>query len=443
LFLIFLSSAPLHLTLTFVFMNILMITNTYLPFLGGVERSIQTFTNEYRKAGHNVIIIAPADDGAKHDDPGIIRVPALQRFNGTDFSIQLPLPGVLISSLKNFIPHIIHSHHPYLMGDSALRLGAHYEVPVVFTFHTFYEMYTHYIPGDSPAMKRFVNALAVGYANMCGCVIAPSRFVADEIKSRGVEAPIKVIPTGIHLEKFKNGDGASLRLQHKIPANAFVVGFISRLAPEKNIEFLAGTIKTFLLSEPRAHFLLVGKGPLRDYFCSQFEEPFLQNRFHYLDALCGQELINAYHAMDFFVFASHTETQGLVITEALACGVPVVSLKTGVITEIIKNGFNGYLAYDESGFIDALKRAAALPKRQLSRLHRNASQSVCGFDREACADRVLRIYEKLLIRNFTLRSNSESVWYKTARTLKAEMDIISNMTRALGKTFGGDYLSTN
>jgi len=426
------------LLLTFAFMNILMITNTYLPFLGGVERSIQTFSDEYRKAGHQVVIIAPADDNAQCNETNIIRVPALKHFNGTDFSVQLPLPGVLISALKNFTPHIIHSHHPYLMGDSALRLGAHYEIPVVFTFHTFYEMYTHYIPGDSPAMKRFVNALAVGYANMCECVIAPSHFVASEIKKRGVEAHIEVIPTGIHLSKFKNGDGESLRLRCKIPPNAFVVGFVSRLAPEKNIEFLSGAVKRFLLSEPRAHFLLAGTGQLRDYFCSQFEEPVLRSRFHYLDTLCGQELVNAYHAMDFFVFASHTETQGLVITEALASGVPVVSLRTGVITEIIKNGFNGYLVYDESGFIDALKRAACLSPRQLSRLHRHASQSVCGFHRKVCADRALKIYEKLLIRNFTMRGNYDNAWNKTARTLKAEMDIVANMTRALGKTFMGD-----
>ena len=417
-------------------MNILMITNTYLPFLGGVERSIQTFSDEYRKAGHNVIIIAPADDDAQHDEAGVIRVPALQHFNGTDFSIQLPLPGVLASALKEFTPHIIHSHHPYLMGDSALRLGAHYGIPVVFTFHTFYEMYTHYIPGDSPAMKRFVNALAVGYANLCGCVIAPSRFVASEIRNRGVEAPVEVIPTGIHLEKFKNGDGEKLRLECKIPSNAFVVGFISRLAPEKNIEFLAGVIKNFLLSLPRAHFMLAGTGPLRDYFCSQFEEPSLQNRFHYLDQLCGQKLVDAYHAMDFFVFASNTETQGLVIAEALACGVPVVSLKTGVITEIIRDDFNGYLAYDESEFTDALKHAASLPSRRLLRLRRNASQSVCGFHREICAGRALKIYEKLIIKNFTLRSSDDNAWSKTARMLKAEMDIIANMTKALGKTFG-------
>jgi glycosyltransferase involved in cell wall biosynthesis len=423
-------------------MNILMITNTYLPFLGGVERSIQTFSDEYRKAGHKVIIIAPADDSAQSDGAGVIRVPALQHFNGTDFSVQLPLPGVLTSALKDFTPHIIHSHHPYLMGDSALRLGAHYEVPVVFTFHTFYEMYTHYIPGDSAAMKRFVNALAVGYANMCGCVIAPSHFVAAEIKSRGVEVPIEVIPTGIHLEKFKNGDGENLRIEYKIPPDAFVIGFISRLAPEKNIEFLTKVIKTFLLSESRAHFLLAGTGPSKSYFCSQFEEPSLQSRFHYLDTISGQKLINAYHAMDFFVFASHTETQGLVIAEALASGVPLVSLGTGVVTEVIRNGFNGYLADDEAGFIEALLRAAALSPRQRSNLSRHASQSAGGFDRGACAQRALMIYEKLLIKNFTLRGNDDNGWSKTARMLKAEMDIIANMTRAVGRTFGsGDNLS--
>ncbi|MDR0306591.1 MAG: glycosyltransferase [Chitinispirillales bacterium] len=417
-------------------MNILMMTNTYLPFLGGVERSVQTFSEEYTKAGHHVIIIAPADDNAVSDEPNVIRVPAIQRFNGTDFSVQLPLPGVLTSALKDFTPHIIHSHHPYLLGDSALRLAAHYEIPVVFTFHTFYEMYTHYIPGDSAAMKRFVSALAVGYANLCDCVIAPSRYVAAEIKSRGVNAPLEVIPTGISLEKFKNGDGTGLRGRYGIGADNFVVGFISRLAPEKNIGFLISAVKKFLLNEPHAHFLLVGTGPSKEYLLQQFEDPVLESRFHYPGTLCGQELVDAYHCLDAFVFASHSETQGLVITEALASGVPVVSLDEGVVMEVVRDGYNGYLADDEDGFVRALKRAAGASVRERSRLRRHAAESAAGFDREVCAHKALRVYEKLLIKNFVYRSNDGSAWSRTGRMLKAEMNLIVNMTRAFRKTFG-------
>ena len=208
-------------------MNILMMTNTYLPFIGGVERSVQTFSEEYRKRGHKVVIVAPDFENNPENEIDVIRVPAIQHFNGTDFSVQLPIPGVLNAALKDYKPDLVHSHHPFMIGDSALRAAAQFQVPIVFTFHTFFESYTHYVPGDSQALKRFVAVLATGYANLCNSVFAPSNYVAEELRRRGVVTPINVVPTGISLEDFSNGDGRSFRKENEIPEDAFVVGFVS------------------------------------------------------------------------------------------------------------------------------------------------------------------------------------------------------------------------
>ena len=170
-------------------MNILFFSNTGPPFVGGVERSLRSFAEEFRRLGHRVIMVIPEFKNAEKKEDDIIRVPAIQKFNGSDFSVPLPIPVALAKHLDDFVPHVIHSHHPFLLGDTALRIAAKHKIPVFFTHHTFYEQYTHYVPGDSPVFKRFIVALSTGYANLCDCVIAPSVSVKEEIQRRGVEVP--------------------------------------------------------------------------------------------------------------------------------------------------------------------------------------------------------------------------------------------------------------
>jgi 1,2-diacylglycerol 3-alpha-glucosyltransferase len=146
-------------------MKIAMFTNTYLPHVGGVARSVQTLEEACRAEGHEVRIVAPEFEGAQ-PSPRVLRVPAIQNFNGSDFCVRLPFPNLVRDFMEEFQPDIIHSHHPFLLGDSALREGWKMKVPVVFTHHTLYERYTHYVPLDSEALKRMAVQLATDYCNL-------------------------------------------------------------------------------------------------------------------------------------------------------------------------------------------------------------------------------------------------------------------------------------
>ena len=192
-------------------MKTLMLTNTYLPHVGGVARSVVAFATELRRRGHRVLIVAPEFENCPADEIDVVRVPAVQNFNGSDFSVRIPIPGFLTSTVTQFEPDIVHSHHPFLMGDTALRIAAARDLPLVFTHHTMYEQYTHYVPVKSPLLSRFVIDLTTGYANLCNAVIAPSESVAEILRSRGVTAPIDVIPTGVDIARFEAGDGQSVR----------------------------------------------------------------------------------------------------------------------------------------------------------------------------------------------------------------------------------------
>ncbi|MFW6163868.1 MAG: glycosyltransferase, partial [Planctomycetota bacterium] len=220
-------------------MRIAMFTNTYLPHVGGVAQSVDRFTRGYRQRGHRVLVVAPRFEGQPEAEEDVVRLPAIQNFNGSDFSVVLPASDELRRAIEAFEPEIIHSHHPFLIGNTALRQAARYGVPLVYTLHTMYEHYTHYVPLGRDAMKRYVVELVTGYANLCDGVIAPSESVEAILHDRGVTTPIAVVPTGVDTETFGSGDGRAARQRLDMPSGAFLIGHVGRLAPEKNLVFLA------------------------------------------------------------------------------------------------------------------------------------------------------------------------------------------------------------
>jgi glycosyltransferase involved in cell wall biosynthesis len=158
-------------------MTIVMMTNSFVPTVSGVVRSIQAFSAALRRMGHRVLIVAPEQDGAPEDEH-VVRLPSIQHITANDYAIRLPSPGYLTGTLDQFRPDIIHTHHPLLLGDTALRVAAGRELPVVFTHHTMYEHYMHYLSGDTAALERFAARLATEFANLCDHVIAPSQSVS-------------------------------------------------------------------------------------------------------------------------------------------------------------------------------------------------------------------------------------------------------------------------
>ncbi len=413
-------------------MNILMMTNTYTPFIGGVERSVAAFSERFRLLGHRVVIVAPTFKNMPHNEPDVVRVPAVQRFNGTDFSVQLPIPGVLHTALEGFVPDVVHSHHPYLIGDTALRVAAHHRAPLVFTFHTFYERYTHYVPGDCAALKRFVVTLSSGYANLCDHVLAPSRTVANVLAARDVMAPIHICPTGIDVNAFKHGDGARMRRKTGIPGRARVVGTVSRLAPEKNIPFLAEAVCRFLANRPRAWFIIVGSGPSESIVADVARRFGVGARVRMLGALQGRDLVDAYHAFDVFAFASQSETQGLVITEAMAAGVPIVALDGPVVAEMVIDEVNGRLIrrQDVGEFAGALAVVPSRGKSQRLALGRAGFDTAGEFDLARCAQRVELVYRQAIARGATARPPHNSTWDMARRRIATEFHLLGNFASA-------------
>ncbi len=413
-----------------------MFTNTYSPHVGGVAHSVSWLAQDLRHIGHHVLIVAPEFNGVPETEPDVVRVPALQNFRGSDFSVPIPFSLTLDAELEKFKPDIVHSHHPFLLGGTALRVSASYDLPIIFTYHTRYELYGHYVSQDSPTLQRLVLALALGYCDLCDAVVAPSESIEQFLYDHDVSTPVTVIPTGINPAMFRQGNGSRLRTRLGIPTDAFIVGHVGRLAPEKNLEYQAHALGIFMERHIGSHIIVAGHGPSAETLQQILSEAGLAARMHLLGTVEGKELAEVYAAMNVFAFCSHSETQGLVLAEAMAAGVPVVALDAPGAREIVQDGQNGRLLADDTRidqFADALQWVASRSKSQSASLHRAARLTSRGFTREEFARKIVDLYACQLATQPSGKSLQESTWQKTARELGNEWHIIRNIAHAVGK----------
>lgn len=420
-------------------MRILMFTNTFAPHVGGVARSVQQFTAEYRKANHDVLTVAPVFPDMPENETDVIRIPAVQHFNGTDFSVPVPIPGFLWQAIDEFEPNIIHTHHPFLLGDTALRVSAGRDIPVVFTHHTQYEQYTHYVPGDSDLMKRFVVDLAVGFCNLCDAVIAPSDTIKQRLLRLGVKTDIHEIPTGVDTELFGSGDGDALRSKLGIQSTDFVVGHVGRLAPEKGLGFLAPAVAKFVHASPNTRFLVAGTGDSEATIRKAFADEGISDRLIMLGTLERTELADVYAAMNVFAFASQSETQGMVLTEAMAAGTPVVAVDASGVREVMRPGVNGIMlpAECEDDFVEALNSIYLMDQNASDRLVRGAIETADEFSMPSTALQAMRLYRTLMLQGRGGIHGQDSL-SKIRRSIAEEWRIWSNVASAATHAVSGE-----
>ncbi|MFO7964352.1 MAG: glycosyltransferase [Desulfobacterales bacterium] len=423
-------------------MNICMFTNTYLPHVGGVAKSVSMFSEDLMRLGHNVLVIAPTFAGKMLENrpEEIKRVPAIQNFNGSDFSARIALPFLLSTTINEFRPDIIHSHHPYLLGDAALRTARRHDIPLIFTHHTRYEEYTHYVSMDSQQMRKFVITLSTNYANLCNRVIAPSRSIRDLLKKRGVLIPVVEIPTGVDIDFYSKGDSGRFRRHYTIPEDMPIIGHVGRLAPEKNIPFLARAVSIFLEKNDGV-FLVVGGGESKKTVLDIFRKKGMAHRLIMTGVRNGLELVDAYSAMDLFVFASRSETQGMVLIEAMAAETPVVALSASGVREVMSDRENGRLLDPESSeiqFAEAMEELAECGNLK-HLFKRNAARTAQHFSRNTCAEKLADLYESASEEHFRYEpdSNLFASWDKLLRAISVEWDLIAEKTTALITSFTG------
>jgi len=426
-------------------MNIALITNTFTPHVGGVARSVEAFAKAYRELGHRVLVVAPEFEDAPEYETDVFRIPAIQHFNGSDFSVVLTVPGELSDKIEEFKPDIIHSQHPFLLGWTAVRIARTLDLPLVFTHHTLYEQYTHYVPGDSLTMKRFVIELSTRYANLADQVFAPSESIRDMLLERGVTSPVLVVPTGVSVERFAYGKGSDFLMKKHIPKDAFVVGHMGRLAPEKNLEFLARSVVAFMKEHGEAVFLLVGTGPSQEAIEQIFAEAGMSDRLYMCGVLEQDDLADTLNAMSVFAFASKSETQGMVLTEAMAAGLPVVAIDAPGVREVVVDASNGRLigVETEEAFAAALQWVYARSRDEMRTLIAAARATAESFSMAVSARKALAAYENLRPDPAIRQPEYELGWDQIRVRIEAEWDILKTVAQAGDEALSESFFASD
>jgi glycosyltransferase involved in cell wall biosynthesis len=312
-------------------MNILMVSDVYFPRVNGVSSSIRTFARELKRLGHNVTIVAPdyGDNGDDKAEFDMVRLPSrVIFFDPEDRLIRGSAIAPAIERLAQRLWDVVHIHTPFRAHQLGVRLAKRLKRPTVESYHTFFEEYVGvYLPWLPKAMSRF----AARYFSRSLChgvdhLIVPSDEMTQVLRRYGIVTPSSVIPTGIHLEEFRGGDGARFRHAHGIADDQPTLVTVSRLSAEKNIAFLLDVARALVDEFPRLVFILAGEGPDAERLKRHAASIGLRDHVVFVGNLDRRTtLLDCYKAGDVFVFASPTETQGLVLLEAMSLGVPIVS----------------------------------------------------------------------------------------------------------------------
>lgn len=396
-------------------LTVAILGESYLPFLSGVTVATDALARGLGAAGHRVILAVPrpADGGplpgtgAYGPDPQMAWLPSYQAPPPAPrgYRMPWPIPSAALAAVRDARPDVVHAQSPFVSGLMAKRVARRVGAPLVFTHHTRFGDYRHYLgplaaPGGE-AVMAYLRSFEAG----CAAVVAPARDLADEVASHLSQSGarprtvVRAIPTGLDLDRLRNLPRVDPRPEAGWPADAVVVVSVGRLAREKRTDLLVDAFGIAAASQPELRLLLVGDGPLRGEVEQRASAGALAGRVHLTGRLPRLDALARARASDLFGFASQTETQGLVLAEALAIGLPVVALEGPGVRDSVRDGVDGMVVVaGEEGAGAALARAVREVASDAGRRVAWARAAADGAERFSASvwiDRIVELYRSL------------------------------------------------
>ena len=379
-------------------MRIGIFTDSYRPYRSGVVQSIDLFTRDLTDLGHEVNIFAPSYPRYEKDNR-VFRFVSVPAPTNPGFTLAIPFSLRLKPAMKRFKPDVIHVHSPFMLG----RLGARYArslgVPLVFTFHTLYDLYTHYFPFAQNFAREVTKRYYRDFCNGCDLVITPTDVIAEHLKRNGISVEIKTVSTGIDIESFKNGPQKYVHQKHGFSEDDRVLLCVGRLGQEKNLDFLIEVFADLHPAHPDTRLVLVGGGPEESNLRNKAKDLGVSDRVIFAGSMDRQEVIKYYCSSYLFVFASVTETQGLVIGEAKSAGVPTVAVGAFGVSEMVRHGEDGFLTENsKEAFKDKLN--LLLTDRELrNQMSEAALLNSKLISSRTSAEKLVRCYKDIIVQS--------------------------------------------
>lgn len=382
-------------------MKIALVTDTYYPRINGVSASTQIFAQEFVKLGHEVHIYAPSFPNYidAHDHLQVHRFPSWYLF--FDPEDRLGHPGGDKKLIQQFMDSkfdIVHTQTPFTIGGPAVKWARKSGAKVVHTYHTLFAAYVEHYLWFLPKSLTvwYAKSTSRKYCNSCDLLITPSSEMRNVLLSYNVTKPIEVIPTGIDLTRFEGRDPHRYREARGFKPEDKLVLFMGRVAEEKNIDFLLRVVKGLKSRIPTLHFLIAGEGAAKKHLEKAVVEMDMKDYVHFVGYLRREDWRDCYAGADLFVFASVTETQGLVVTEAMAAETPVVAVLEMGIKDVMASGKGGLTTkLDEKEFSEAVYKMLT-DKAFYAQKKFETLAEADKWSSTSMAKRMIEAYEKLL-----------------------------------------------
>lgn len=366
-----------------------LFTECYRPIQNGIVASVDALASALRARGHTVVYVAPRMPGYTELRDDLVRVPSLPLPTRTAYRLTLPFPDERrVRALAGL--SIVHTHSPFVTGWMGVRYARRLRVPLVFTYHTQLEEYAHYVPFDHRATRNAAAHLTRAYANACDAVIVPTAAMEGRLRELGVRARIEVVPSGIDVAQFASGCRRDdLRARLGVGPHDKMLLSVGRLGREKNLGL---ALETFArLGDPAVRFVVIGDGAHREALERDAQRLGVARRVTFAREFPREALPDAYASADAFIFTSRSETQGLVLVEALAGGLGVVAADTPQTRDVL-GGAGRVVPADPQALAAALR--AVLAGEDRSDRERGA-QVALRYDSARLAERVLTLYASL------------------------------------------------
>lgn len=385
-------------------MRVLMISDVFYPRVNGVSTSIQTFREELQKLNIESTLIAPAYDKQNklvYDiENDIVRVPSgAVLFDPEDRLLKKKYNTEILKLLEGKEYDLVHIQTPFVAHYMGMELKERLNIPVVETYHTFFEEYFyHYIPFLPKGLLRYVARwFSRAQCNKLDALIVPSTAMYEKLHEYGITAEINIIPTGVTINNPPQDCSKSFKLKHGIPLDRPVLLHVGRIAFEKNIDFLIDTFADARKLMPELILLITGEGPAKKDLEKKAHKLGLQGSIYFVGYLDRElELLACYQAGDIFVFASRTETQGLVLLEAMAMGLPVVSTAEMGTKDILLPGKGAIVALEDKKDFAGKLIALAKDEQRLQAMSAEATEYAKSWSAAAMAERMHDFYLKLV-----------------------------------------------
>ena len=379
-------------------MRIAMMTNNYLPYVGGVPISVDRLARSLRGLEHDVDIFAPSY-GQEGAEQGVIRCRSFKRKHDT-FCTPNPLDRNIEDAFRKNSYDLIHVHHPMVAGYAALRMAKKHAIPLAFTYHTRYEQYLHHFGalGKMPGAQGIVTAHNRLFINKCDLVFAPTGSMRTYLEQVGINTPVEILPTGLAAEDFVVDRSIAATIRNGLAyGRDRLYCTVSRLEKEKNVSFLIDAFAHYKqICGHTFRLLVIGEGSERPALERQAAQLGLEDDILFTGNFPHSELSAWYGACDAFVFASKSETQGIVMLEAMAAGTPVFAVEASGVNDLVQNAYNGYRIPDHpNAFAQVLSLLADMPCR-LQALEQGALQTAHAYSAKKIAQKALANYESLL-----------------------------------------------